>query len=391
VTSQPNSEDSAVEHPSQMPSATSITKPIHAAHLVATFLILLLLSWLGIDLSHHSEGVATIWLTNGLLFTIVIGKPKRVWWHYFLVGLIADTLADVLFGDRLGLALGVSLANSVEVILSTVLLTHWFGAPLNLSKRRPLLGFLGIAVIGATAVTSALGATWTLLFVPAGPWWQLFRTWYLGDVLGMAIIAPLVFTLQRPGFFAVLRRRELLKTLLVLALPALATLLVFIHTDDPLMFAIFPALIFVVFRLGFPGAVLSTFVIACISISLTVAGHGPLMLILGSNMLHKIVIVQIFLAVSLFTGFPVAALLEERRALERSLQKSEARYRDLANTDALTGQRNRRAFDEQLIVEWEHSSAAQQPLALLSIDVDSFKEYNDTFGHIAGDECLGTS
>ena len=356
--------------------------------LVITFFVLALCSWLGIVLSRQSEGVATIWLTNGILFALVITKPRNLWLRYFIVGFLADTAGDVFHGDPLSLAMGVSLANSIEVILSCLLLTRWFGSPFNLSKRIPLLGFLGIAVIGATAITSALGASWTLLYMDAGPWWKLFRTWYLGDILGMAILAPLVFILQRPGFFTILQRTHLPKTLLLLAVPAIATLLVFTHNSDPLIFLIFPALLFVVFRLGFPGTVLSVFIVACISIALTVHGHGPLMLIVGTSMLRRIVVAQIFLAVALFTTFPVAALLEERKALELSLQQGELRYRTLAHADALTGLANRRAFDETLDFEWNHAIRKRQPLAILLVDVDFFKSYNDLCGHIGGDECL---
>jgi diguanylate cyclase (GGDEF)-like protein len=355
--------------------------------LLATFFLLLLCSWLGIVLSRQSDGVATIWFTNGMLFAIVITRPRSVWLRYFVIGFLADTLADVLWGDPLHLAIGVSLANSVEVVTSCFLLTYLFGSPFNLSKRRPLLAFLGVAVIGATAITSALGASWTLLFVNAGPWWQLFRTWYLGDILGMAIIAPLVFILQRPGFFIMLQPSHLRKTLLMLTIPTIVSILVFTHNQDPLIFFIFPALLIVVFRLGFPGAVLTIFIMACISIGLTVTGHGPLMLI-NAAPLHRTVVAQIFLAVALFTAFPVAALLEERKALEHSLQASQARYRELAHADSLTGLANRRAFDQRLETEWRHSLLNRQPLALLLIDVDLFKSYNDVYGHLDGDECL---
>jgi diguanylate cyclase (GGDEF)-like protein len=92
--------------------------------------------------------------------------------------------------------------------------------------------------------------------------------------------------------------------------------------------------------------------------------------------------------VALFTFFPVAALLEERKSLEISLQKSELRYRELANADALTGLANRRAFDERLEEEWHRAVTQAQPLALLLIDVDLFKSYNDIYGHVGGDECL---
>jgi diguanylate cyclase (GGDEF)-like protein len=356
--------------------------------LLVTFLVLLTFSWLGIALSRQSEGVATIWLTNGMLFALIITKPRSIWVRYFLIGFLADTFADVIYGDPLRLSVGVAVANSVEVITSSLILTRIFGSPFNLSKRRPLLCFLGVAVVGATALASALGASWTLLFVNAGPWLTLFRTWYLGDILGMAIIAPLVFILQRPGFFVMLQRQQLLKTLCLIAVPAIATILVFNHSADPLIFFIFPPLLLVVFRLGFPGTVLSIFVVAAISIGFTVEGRGPLMLIASTTMLRRIVVEQIFVAVALFTTFPVAALLEERKALEISLQKSEQRYRELANADALTGLANRRGFDEQLETEWQRAIRAHESVAILLIDVDLFKSYNDIYGHIGGDECL---
>src|SRR5580698_10534169 len=86
--------------------------------LVVTFFVLLLCSWLGIVLSRQSKGVATIWLTNGMLFALVITRPRSWWIRYFIAGFLADTLADVLYGDPLRLSAGVAAANSVEVILS---------------------------------------------------------------------------------------------------------------------------------------------------------------------------------------------------------------------------------------------------------------------------------
>ena len=235
-------------------------------------------SWLGIVLSHQSEGIATIWLSNGLIFSLLITQPKRRWLSYFLAGLTADTLADVLYGDQFKLAFGVSLANSVEVVTSTLLLTRWFGYPLDLRRRRSLIGFLVISVLGATALTSALGAFWTLQLVPGSAWWQMFRTWYLGDMLGMAVLAPLIIMVQQPGFFTMFDRRELPHTLLVLAAPIVVATFVFTHSQDPLIFFIFPAFLLVSFRLGLPGTVVTIFLVTLMAIGFTIKGHGPLML-----------------------------------------------------------------------------------------------------------------
>ena len=68
------------------------------------------------------------------------------------------------------------------------------------------------------------------------------------------------------------------------------------------------------------------------------------------------------------------------------------RYRDhlkeLSSLDGLTGIANRRKFNEWLDHEWRRARRNQTPIALLIMDIDYFKPYNDHYGHIAGDDCL---
>ncbi len=56
--------------------------------------------------------------------------------------------------------------------------------------------------------------------------------------------------------------------------------------------------------------------------------------------------------------------------------------------DGLTGLANRRRFDEALENEWQRALREQQPLSLIMLDIDYFKEFNDIYGHQAGDDCL---
>jgi len=80
----------------------------------------------------------------------------------------------------------------------------------------------------------------------------------------------------------------------------------------------------------------------------------------------------------------------EHRLLEkqRQLEKSKRTLEGLALKDGLTGLYNRRHLSEQLAREWNRARRDQLPLSLFMIDIDHFKRFNDTYGHLAGDQCI---
>jgi diguanylate cyclase (GGDEF)-like protein len=79
------------------------------------------------------------------------------------------------------------------------------------------------------------------------------------------------------------------------------------------------------------------------------------------------------------------SVMEERG---RELEKANLQLTELSHRDALTGVANRRHFETVLDSEWRRASRTGSPLSLLMADVDSFKAYNDTYGHPGGDACL---
>ncbi|GEM_PF-3130151 len=78
----------------------------------------------------------------------------------------------------------------------------------------------------------------------------------------------------------------------------------------------------------------------------------------------------------------------ENSQLLNSLQETNARLIELAVIDELTQIANRRSLDENLEKEWLRASRLHTPISMLMIDIDHFKQYNDEFGHVKGDECL---
>jgi diguanylate cyclase (GGDEF)-like protein len=79
---------------------------------------------------------------------------------------------------------------------------------------------------------------------------------------------------------------------------------------------------------------------------------------------------------------------DELTKTQTVLAAANAKLEALATTDGLTGLKNHRAFREQLNFEWERRGRTQGPLSVVLLDVDKFKQYNDTYGHPGGDEVL---
>ncbi|HEY9823989.1 MAG TPA: diguanylate cyclase [Stenomitos sp.] len=81
-------------------------------------------------------------------------------------------------------------------------------------------------------------------------------------------------------------------------------------------------------------------------------------------------------------------LVEHGDVLDLQWQQKVSQSTQMANLDSLTQIANRRRFDEYLESQWHILRAAQATISVLLCDVDFFKQYNDTYGHLAGDECL---
>lgn len=90
-----------------------------------------------------------------------------------------------------------------------------------------------------------------------------------------------------------------------------------------------------------------------------------------------------------FIAKPVnPAVVRARVKTHLTLKAQSDLLRQMVFLDGLTGVANRRCFDERLDVEWRRAARNASPLALLMLDVDHFKRFNDCYGHQTGDECL---
>lgn len=80
--------------------------------------------------------------------------------------------------------------------------------------------------------------------------------------------------------------------------------------------------------------------------------------------------------------------ISKRKQYEKELQRANKQLEALARIDGLTQIANRRFFDETLQKEWRRMQRNRSSIALIMVDIDCFKLYNDNYGHAKGDECL---
>lgn len=82
------------------------------------------------------------------------------------------------------------------------------------------------------------------------------------------------------------------------------------------------------------------------------------------------------------------AIAIQQSELYQQLQSANQQLQNLVTVDGLTQISNRRRFDEYFLQEWQRLARDPAPLSLIFCDVDYFKNFNDTYGHLAGDDCL---
>lgn len=122
------------------------------------------------------------------------------------------------------------------------------------------------------------------------------------------------------------------------------------------------------------------------------SGTSPLFVVVGKPLdsilsLWRTEATRIGAIMLALISFVLAVTLFLAREIGRRA-RAEDKLEELATTDALTGLKNRRKFDADIETEWRRATRQKIPIALLMIDADHFKSYNDTFGHQAGDQIL---
>jgi diguanylate cyclase (GGDEF)-like protein len=332
------------------------------------------------------DGWAIYWPHNGIAAAILLMVPRRRW-PWVLAGFVGaliwvEALRDQQHGE---VAVDV-FAITAEVLIAAFALPAFVSLNQWLMEPKLALRFIASTVVGGPLLLG-LPLAWYYQVAFHTGFWPMVLKWAFADGLGAALWLPLILVLFSRETYDLFRWRAILQTLLLLGALCGISWLTFRQRAYALSFLPYPLLLFVALRLGFSGAVIATNLLTLIVASLSVHGFGPFA---GDGVRSggQIALLQVFSMMAILFVFPLSITLSERRNFEQQLKEALVHTERLATIDPLTQVSNRRHFDEALESEWARAIRTCTPIALLMIDADCFKAYNDQYGHVAGDECL---
>ncbi|NYE61786.1 diguanylate cyclase (GGDEF)-like protein [Duganella sp. 1224] len=344
------------------------------------------------------ENAVVVWLPNAVLLAALLRFRGRRAPLMAALTFSSDVLANLpVF--RWYEAVLFSAVNLLEVAVAYRLMLLSRASP-HLHRLQDLIKFiLAGPVCGALLAGLAAAVVLQQVGGSATPYLTLARVWWFGDGLGLLIYTPLLLAFTQPQHQRPRLTRwddAALVLTLLLALAVLSAQGGQIENVSVTPTLLLPAVAVIAFRFGVR---LTTLLVALISLGtamMMTTGLKPF----GEVPIHlEVVRAQEFILTLCIIGIGFAVLLNELqtrerelesrvRARTRELERSNARLAAISATDGLTGIPNRRRFDETLAAEWSRARRSGQPLMLALIDVDLFKQYNDYYGHQAGDDAL---
>lgn len=284
---------------------------------------------LGLLLAFEKTNASPVWPPSGLAFAMVLLLGVRAW-PGVLVGAFAANLAVFASNQTASLAtLGVvsgaiAVGNTLEALAGAWLFRRLNGVGNALTNGGDVLRFVGGA--GLMCLVSAGIGSASLLgggIISPGILGTVALTWWIGDVAGVLILTPAILGLgggiappEDPR-----RRSESAALLLVLILVAAIPFGGWLPhgLDQALMFLLFPAFLWPVFRLGQGEAAVAVVCVSFLAIWQTVHGVGPFT---RASLNESLLLLQGFVCVIAITIHALAAALAERRRFAAALQQA---------------------------------------------------------------------
>ena len=253
-----------------------VSGPPRSAGRIATAVF----AWIAIDLTRVAGSVSSVWITNGIVVGVLLFKPTRQWPWWIAAGWIGEFTARLVHGDALGMSIGNSLANVLEIVCVAGAIRRRVPDITDPARLLPLAFTATASTLIACAI-SALIAVINNAFTATRRSARSSSPGTRAHVIGMVIVATLMVVARREGRWIVGRRGRHLDYALCMGALLAVCAIVFTQERLPLLFLVFVPLMLVVFRHGFAGVVGATLVIAVLSGVATALETGPFALVIA--------------------------------------------------------------------------------------------------------------
>jgi diguanylate cyclase (GGDEF)-like protein len=333
-----------------------------------------------------SDAWTIVWPLNGVTVALLLMRPRSQW-LWMLLGIEVGTgIGECLDGNLVQMEICQRLCSVTEVLVSASLLPPFITLDRWLRTPRIFLRFAAALALGPGI--AGLMAAALFHYTQGQSYLLAFNNWATADALGIAATMPLALSLRSAQMRKLFQREALPRTMGVLILVLAGAELIFSVSRYPLAFLLYPLLLLADSVLAFAGSSIAVVGVLLICVYFTNNAWGPFGVWPGDLAVPRDLALQIYLGFHLLALFPASIMFMERRRMADELRNTNARLTVLASLDGLTGIANRRSFDERFAQEWSRAVRHRKPIALAMIDLDNFKQFNDLYGHLAGDRCL---
>ncbi len=350
-----------------------------AAGLVSAFVALAFITRL---LCQDPHSNSAFWPANAAMVVALLVLPRGLGWLTCLTCFAANLCINEVTAYMPAENLSFSTLNVAVSLLAAFLTRSLCGATIDLTRFRRMFMFAGICFVSAGA-EAALGHLLPQA-VPAEGGLANWFQWVLCDGLGLLLATPAILLATRTSQPFQVCDAMLGERLLLLAATLALGIVAFSFGDSPVFLLVYPLLMLTAFRAGPAWVLGSVLLTSLIASAMTAHGYGPLVVLQHGGQLVTQDTMQPYL-VSLFLSAVPAnnALGEKNRAVHR-LRRLKTAIETDANFDALTALLNRAAFRRRVSAALACGTGG----AVLLVDLDRFKQVNDTMGHLAGDALL---
>ena len=307
-----------------MTEPTAKPEPSRGRPLVTVLLlagVYCLAGKLGLKLALLHASATPVWPPTGIALAALMLLGYRVWPGVWLGAFLVNITTTVSFPTALGIATG----NTLEGLLGAWLVNRYAGGGDAFLRAPTFFRFVGLAALLSTLAGATVGVTSLALGGDArwGSLGGIWLTWWLGDMGGDLIVAPLLIlwrTTPHHGWPRWRRLEALLSLLTVVGVGAMVFggLLSAFHEHYRLAFWVIPPLIWIAFRFGPREAATAVFLLSGLAVWGTWTGSGPFA-VRATN--ESLLLLQLFLAVNAVMALGLAAEVQDRRRVVESARR----------------------------------------------------------------------